>query len=224
MALLAPSILSADFSCLAKQVQIVEENGADLIHVDVMDGHFVPNLTFGPIIVQAVKHISTLPIDVHLMVNNPMQFLDWFAGSGAEFLTIHQEACVHLDRAVNYIKSLGCKAGISLNPATPVETVQHLLPQLDLVLVMSVNPGFGGQSFIPYTLQKIAHLADLREKLKANFLIEVDGGINTDTAKQVLQAGADVLVAGNAIFKQPSIAEACRALKEIAQVEQGREV
>ncbi len=217
MARLAPSILSADLLRLAEQIQVVEQNGADWIHVDVMDGHFVPNMTFGPAMVKAVKKVTKLPIDVHLMVTEPMQFVEWFAAAGADYLTIHQEACWHLDRAVNRIKHLGCKAGIALNPATPVSSVRHLLKELDLLLVMSVNPGFGGQAFIPYTLEKISELYQLREQLQANFVIEVDGGIAPETAPQVLNAGADVLVAGSSIFAKENIAQACKELKAIAQ-------
>ncbi len=217
MAYLAPSILSADLNRLAEQIRLVEKNGADFIHVDVMDGHFVPNLTFGPMMVEAVKRVSSLPIDTHLMVNDPMKFIDWFARAGAHYITIHQEACVHLDRAVNHIRQLGCKAGISINPATPVETIRYLLESVDLVLVMSVNPGFGGQSFIPYTLEKIRQLAQLRHDRRATFLIEVDGGINLQTARRVLQAGADILVAGNAIFGAEKIGQACADLKAITK-------
>jgi ribulose-phosphate 3-epimerase len=217
VAYLAPSILSADITRLAEQIKTVEQNGADFIHVDVMDGHFVPNLTFGPIMVKAVKQITPLPVDAHLMVNDPMKFIDWFAEAGASYITIHQEACVHLDRAVNHIKNLGCKAGVSINPATPLETIRHLLHRVDLVLIMSVNPGFGGQKFIPYTLDKISHLYQIRQEAEATFLIEVDGGINSTTATQVLQAGADVLVAGNAIFNADSIAQACAELKALTK-------
>ncbi|MHB2148999.1 ribulose-phosphate 3-epimerase [Calditrichota bacterium LG25] len=215
MAILAPSILSADLLKLEEQIAMVEKNGADLIHVDVMDGHFVPNMTFGPAIVKALKKITRLPLDVHLMVNNPMQFVEWFAAAGADYLTIHQETCWHLDRAVKRIKALNCKAGISINPATPVMTVQHLLKEVDLVLVMSVNPGFGGQAFIPYALEKIATLNQWRSECNADFLIEVDGGIDVQTAKQALKAGADVLVAGSSVFNNGDIATACRALKSV---------
>lgn len=217
MAYLAPSILSADLTRLSEQISIVEANGADFIHVDVMDGHFVPNLTFGAMMVRAVKQITDLPVDAHLMVKEPVKFLDDFAKAGAHFITIHQEACVHLDRAIHYIQNLGCKAGLSINPATPVETIQHVLSFVDLVLVMSVNPGFGGQSFIPYTLQKIRKLADMRKQRNASFLIEVDGGINVQTGKEALEAGADILVAGNAIFGADSIAQACTDLKTLTQ-------
>ena len=215
MAYLAPSILSADLIKLKEQIEIVEQHGADLIHVDVMDGHFVPNMTFGPSIVKAVKKITRLPVDVHLMVTNPMQFVEWFAAAGADYLTIHQEACWHLDRAVNRIKALGCKAGVSLNPATPVSTIEHVLKNLNLVLIMSVNPGFGGQQFIPYVVEKIERLNALRLQQKADFLIEVDGGIDEQTAKIVLQAGADVLVAGSSIFETASIARATHTLKSV---------
>ena len=213
MALLAPSILSADILQLADQLKIVEQHGADLIHIDVMDGRFVPNITFGPVIVDAVKRASNLPADVHLMIVKPEKYIDDFAKAGAEFITVHQEACLHLDRTIQQIKDTGCKAGVSLNPATPVSLLENILPELDLVLIMSVNPGFGGQSFIPYSLQKISDLVKLREKSGARFKIEVDGGINTDTIKSVAAAGADILVAGNAVFGQPSIKDACRMLK-----------
>jgi len=215
VALLAPSILSADILQLADQIKIVEQHGADVIHIDVMDGRFVPNITFGPVIVDAVKRTSKLPADVHLMIVNPEDYIDKFAKSGAEYITVHQEACLHLDRTIQQIKDNGCKAGASLNPATPVSLLENILPELDLVLIMSVNPGFGGQSFIPYSLQKIADLVNLREKSGASFQIEVDGGINADTAETAVKAGADILVAGNAVFGQPSIKEACQNLKSL---------
>ncbi len=215
MPYLAPSILSADLLYLEEQIKMVEQNGADLIHVDVMDGHFVPNMTFGPAIVKAVQRVTQLPIDVHLMVTNPMDFVEWFAQAGANYLTIHQETCWHLDRAVHKIKELGCKAGISINPATPVQNIKHVLGELDLVLVMSVNPGFAGQPFIPYTLQKIAELKEMRAQLKAHFLIEVDGGINQSTAEMVLRAGADILVAGSYLFEAQSIEQATKNLKAL---------
>ncbi len=215
MAFLAPSILSANLAKLSEQISIVETGGADLIHVDVMDGHFVPNLTFGPMMVQAVKRITDLPVDAHLMVKEPIKFLDDFARAGAQYITIHQEACVHLDRAMHHIQNLGCKAGISINPATPVESIKYMLPFVDLVLVMSVNPGFGGQTFIPYALEKIRLLAQMRKKNNSKFLIEVDGGIDVNTGKLALKAGVDILVAGNAIFGAESIELACKELKSI---------
>ncbi len=217
MAYLAPSVLSADLIRLKEQIKIVEQNGADLIHVDVMDGHFVPNLTFGPMMVKAIRSVSSLPVDAHLMVNDPMKFIDWFANAGAQYITIHQEACVHLDRAVNHIRKLGCKAGVSLNPATPLETIRYLLSGIDLVLIMSVNPGFGGQQFIPYSLQKIRKLAQMRAEQKSSFLIEVDGGINLQTAPRALKAGADILVAGNAVFNTESVAEACARMSALVK-------
>lgn len=215
MALLAPSILSADILKLADQIKTVEDNGADLIHIDVMDGRFVPNITFGPVIVDTVKRTSSLPADVHLMIVKPENFINKFAKAGAEYITVHQEACLHLDRTIQQIKDAGCKAGVSLNPATPVSLLENILPDLDLVLIMSVNPGFGGQSFIPYSLQKIADLVNLRKKTGSHFQIEVDGGINTDTAADTAKAGADILVAGDAVFGQPSIKEACRNMKSL---------
>jgi len=217
VAYLAPSVLSADLIRLKEQIKIVEQNGADLIHVDVMDGHFVPNLTFGPMMVKAIRSVSSLPVDAHLMVNDPMKFIDWFANAGAQYITIHQEACVHLDRAVNHIRKLGCKAGVSLNPATPLETIRYLLSGIDLVLIMSVNPGFGGQQFIPYSLQKIRKLAQMRAEQKSSFLIEVDGGINLQTAPRALKAGADILVAGNAVFNTESVAEACARMSALVK-------
>ncbi len=217
MAYLAPSILSADLTKLSEQIGIVEKHGADWIHVDVMDGHFVPNLTFGAMMVRAVKRVTSLPIDAHLMVREPEKFLEDFAAAGAEYITIHQEACVHLDRTLHHIQQLGCKAGVSINPATPLETIEYVLSFVDLVLIMSVNPGFGGQSFIPYSLQKIRRLAEMRKAMNASFLIEVDGGINPQTARDVLQAGADVLVAGNAIFGAEDIARACTELKAVTR-------
>ncbi len=217
MAYLAPSILSADLTKLSEQIGIVEKHGADWIHVDVMDGHFVPNLTFGAMMVRAVKRITPLPVDAHLMVREPEKFLEDFAAAGAQYITIHQEACLHLDRTLHHIQQLGCKAGVSINPATPLETIEYVLSFVDLVLVMSVNPGFGGQSFIPYSLQKIRRLAEMRKAMNASFLIEVDGGINPQTARDVLQAGADVLVAGNAIFGAEDIARACTELKAVTR-------
>jgi len=215
MGYLAPSILSADLIKLKEQIKIVEENGADFIHVDVMDGHFVPNITFGPIIVKSLKPITKLPIDVHLMISHPENYLTDFAEAGAEYITVHQEACIHLDRVLNQIKELGCQAGVSINPATPIDTIIPVLDNADLVLIMTVNPGFGGQKFIPYTLKKIKDLTQLRMQDKHTFLIEVDGGVNSDTAEVVLDAGADILVAGNAIFGQADIAAACRSMKEM---------
>ena len=215
MAYLAPSILSADLLRLREEIQQVAENGADFIHVDVMDGCFVPNLTFGAAMVRAVKNVSTLTADVHLMIVHPEKYIKNFARAGAGYITVHQEACLHLDRVVQQIKDENVRAGVALNPATPIGSLIPILSVVDLVLIMSVNPGFGGQKFIPYSLSKIAELAALRKEGNMDFLIEVDGGINTQTAPAAVNAGADVLVAGNAVFKQNSIAAACRALKAV---------
>lgn len=213
---LAPSILSADLLHLEEQIRIIEKNGADLIHVDVMDGHFVPNMTFGPLIVKTLKRITNLPLDVHLMIEKPNQMIEQFAEAGADIITVHQEACVHLDRDISMIHKNGCKAGVSLNPATPVELLELVLKKLDLVLIMSVNPGFGGQKFIDYSLNKIRALDVLKKEHGYSYEIEVDGGVNEETAGKIVQAGAGILVAGNAIFNQKDIAAACRNLKMLA--------
>lgn len=198
--LIAPSILSANFARLAEEIKSVEEAGADWIHVDVMDGRFVPNITVGPFIVEAVRSVTRLPIDVHLMIVEPEKYLKDFAEAGANVLTVHQEACPHLERTLASIRDLGCKAGVSINPATPYTTLEYVLHQADLVLVMTVNPGFGGQSFIQETVPKIEGLNRWRTEWGPKFQIEVDGGINPKTASIVKQAGADVLVAGSAVF------------------------
>lgn len=216
MALLAPSILSSDLLRLQEQVRIVEQNGADMIHVDVMDGHFVPNITFGPAMVKVLKRITKLPLDVHLMITNPSAYIQAFAEAGADMITVHQEACIHLDRVLNQIREQRCRPGVSLNPATPVASLSTILSIIDLVLIMTVNPGFGGQEFIPYTMQKISELKAIKDRQKLTFLIEVDGGVNAQNARSIVKAGADILVAGHAIFGQDNIASACQALKKIA--------
>lgn len=198
---IAPSILSADFANLGKEIEEVENGGADYIHVDVMDGHFVPNITIGPLILDAIKPVTSLPLDVHLMIENPDAYIPMFANAGASILTVHQEVCPHLHRTVQLIKDNGVKAGVVINPATPAETLLPILPEVDLVLVMTVNPGFGGQSFIQNTLKKIEQIATWRKELNLSFELEVDGGVNKDTAKLCTDAGADVLVAGSAVFK-----------------------
>ncbi|MFI5111801.1 MAG: ribulose-phosphate 3-epimerase [Terriglobales bacterium] len=197
---LAPSILSADFARLAEQVQAASEGGASLLHVDVMDGHFVPNITIGPPVVKSLRKVTNLPLDCHLMIENPDQFIPLFADSGADWISVHQEECVHLNRTLELIKSHGCRAGVVINPATPVATLTEVLDIVDFVLVMSVNPGFGGQKFIPASLHKIARLAALRAERNLGFRIEVDGGVALDTVQQVVRSGAEVLVAGNAVF------------------------
>lgn len=198
---IAPSILSADFSRLGEEIRAVTEAGADYIHIDVMDGHFVPNLTIGPDIVKSIRKHSHLPFDVHLMIEPPEPFIEAFAEAGADIITIHQEATIHLDSLVEKIKSLGKKAGVSIVPSTPPEVLDYILPDLDLVLVMSVNPGFGGQSFIGSSVEKIRELRYMIDETGRDIELEVDGGINSDTAEFVLEAGANVLVAGSAIFK-----------------------
>ncbi len=211
--LIAPSILSSDFGRLAEEVRAVEKAGADWIHVDVMDGHFVPNLTIGPVVVKAVRKATSLPIDVHLMIEDADRYLDAFADAGADLLSVHVEACTHLQRTLAHIRKLGKKAGVVLNPATSEETIRYVLGDIDLVLVMSVNPGFGGQAFLGATLPKIRALRAMIDASGFPIHLEVDGGVTKETAPEVLRAGGDVLVAGNAVFNQPSYEEAIRALR-----------
>src|SRR5580692_7042774 len=197
---LAPSILSADFAHLATQVQAAAEGGAGVIHVDVMDGHFVPNITIGPPVVRSLRKVTELPLDCHLMIENPDEYIADFVEAGADWISIHQEACRHLNRTLHLIRSHGAQAGVVINPATPVDTLSEVLDIADYVLVMSVNPGFGGQKFIPGALHKIRKLAELRRQKNLNYRIEVDGGVGLDTVAEVVQAGAEILVAGNAVF------------------------
>jgi ribulose-phosphate 3-epimerase len=199
---LAPSILSADFAHLADQVQAAGEGGASVIHVDIMDGHFVPNLTIGPPVVKSLRRVTELPLDCHLMIENPDEYIPAFAEVGANWISVHQEACRHLNRTLTLIKSHDCLAGVVMNPATPVETLSEVLDIVDYVLVMSVNPGFGAQKFIPGSLHKISRLAQIREQRGLGYRIEVDGGIAHDTVADVVRAGAEILVAGNAVFGQ----------------------
>jgi ribulose-phosphate 3-epimerase len=202
MVKIAPSILSADFAKLGAEILDVEKGGADLIHVDVMDGHFVPNITIGPLIVEAIRPVTKLPLDVHLMIEDPDKYIESFAQAGADYITVHVEACRHLHRTIHLIKSFGVKAGVVLNPATPVETIQHIIADIDMVLLMSVNPGFGGQKFIPEVLPKIKKVKELAEEKGAAIEIEIDGGVNQETAKLCIEAGATVLVAGSAVYNQ----------------------
>jgi ribulose-phosphate 3-epimerase len=198
---ICPSILSADFSKLGEEIREIEVAGADMIHCDIMDGHFVPNISYGPYIVKTVDKITRLPLDVHLMIDHPEHFISEFVNAGADYISVHYENNYHLDRIVNYIKSFNVKAGIALNPATPVDVLIDIIDNLDFVLLMSVNPGFGGQKFISYVLQKISTLDALRIERKSKFLIEVDGGIGSENAKEIAQAGADILVSGASIFR-----------------------
>lgn len=217
MTKIAPSILSADFANLANEIRDVEKGGADYIHVDVMDGHFVPNITIGPLIVEAIRPVTKLPLDVHLMIENPDQYIEAFIKAGADIITVHQEACVHLHRTIMMIKEQGVKAGVVLNPATPVSLIEEILPELDMVLLMTVNPGFGGQRFIPSVLKKVEELSSLREALELDFEIEIDGGVNIETAGLCTNAGADVLVAGSAVYNQDDRAAAIAAIREAAE-------
>lgn len=215
MKMLAPSILSADFSNLAQQIRYVEIGGADIIHCDIMDGKFVPNITFGPIVVKAVKRSSHLPIDVHLMIKDPDNYIEDFISAGADYVSVHQEEVVHLHRTITRIKELGAKAGVVINPATPIETLSDILEFVDFVLVMSVNPGFGGQKFIEAAVEKIKRLSKIRDERKLSFLIEVDGGIDPQNIKKVADAGCDMFVAGSSIFKQDNVSAAATELKNL---------
>jgi ribulose-phosphate 3-epimerase len=214
MGKIAPSILSADFSRLGEEVRAVEKAGADYIHIDVMDGHFVPNITIGPLIVKAVRRMTRLPLDVHLMISNPDRYIDEFAKSGADILTVHPEAVIHLHRTIHYIQNLGVKASVSLNPATPLNVLEYVLEDLDMVLLMTVNPGFGGQEFIPSVLPKIRRLREMAIERGHPLQIEVDGGIGPDTIGKVSSAGADVFVAGSAVFHSENYAETIRLMRK----------
>lgn len=217
MVKIAPSILSADFAKLGSEIKEVEEAGVEYIHIDVMDGHFVPNITIGPLIVEAVRPLTELPLDVHLMIEQPDNYIRAFAEAGADIITVHQEASVHLHRTIQLIKSEGVQAGVVINPATPVSVLQEILPMVDLVLVMTVNPGFGGQAFIPSCLDKIKQLNQWRNAHDYSYVIQVDGGVNPETAASCVEAGADILVAGSAVYNQANRKEAVEAIKTAAK-------
>ncbi len=211
---IAPSILAADFSKLAEEVKEVEAAGAELIHIDVMDGHFVPNITMGPIVVEALRPITTLPLDVHLMIENPDQYIEAFVKAGADYITVHVETCKHLHRTLQLIKSFGIKSGVVLNPHTAVESILHVLDEVDLVLFMTVNPGFGGQKFIHSVLPKVKQLAELIKERQLSIEIEIDGGVNEETIIPCVQAGATIFVAGSAIYNEDDRAKALQRIKK----------
>ncbi|MGB3102596.1 MAG: ribulose-phosphate 3-epimerase [Psychrobacillus psychrotolerans] len=213
MVKIAPSILAANFSKLGEEVLEVEKAGAELIHIDVMDGHFVPNITMGPIVVEALRPLTKLPLDVHLMIENADQYIESFAKAGADYITVHVEACPHLHRTIQLIRSFGVKPGVVLNPHTPIETIQHVLEDIDMVLFMTVNPGFGGQKFIHSVVPKVKQLSDIIKQRNLSIEIEIDGGINEETIKPCVEAGATILVAGSAIYNAPDKAKALQAIK-----------
>ncbi len=215
MSLLAPSILAADFSNLEQQIRAIELGKADLIHCDIMDGKFVPNITFGPKIVSTVRKLTKLPLDVHLMIENAELIIPDFISAGASYITVHQESVRHLDKVLNSIKEKGIKAGVSINPSTPVESLKHVFHLVDLILIMSVNPGFGGQTFIDFTLDKVRDLKKRREENNYHYKIEIDGGINADNIVKVKEAGCDIIVAGTAVFKNENITEETTKLKNL---------
>jgi ribulose-phosphate 3-epimerase len=215
MKLLAPSVLSADFTQLNHQIRSAELGGADWIHCDVMDGHFVPNISFGPVVVKSIRRCTKLPVDVHLMIEDPDLYINEFAEAGADYITVHLEAVHHLNRTIQKIKETGKKAGVSINPATPVNLISDIAEYIDLLLIMSVNPGFGGQSFIESSLRRIKEADELRYKLNASFLIEVDGGIGKNNIKKISDAGCDVFVAGSSIFGSENITAAAAELKNL---------
>ncbi len=214
MKVIAPSILSADFSRLGNEIEAVEAAGADWIHVDVMDGHFVPNITVGPLIVEAVRRVTTLPIDVHLMIENPDNYIPAFAEAGASLISVHVEACIHLNRSIQLIRECGARPGVVLNPSTPVQTLEWIIEDIDFVLIMSVNPGFGGQAFIENSLDKVRALRQLIQRKNLQTLIEIDGGVNEKTIADIAAAGVDAFVAGSAIFGSRDYQATINAFRE----------
>ncbi|BDB02339.1 ribulose-phosphate 3-epimerase [Clostridium botulinum] len=214
MVKIAPSILSADFSKLGEDIKNLDKYGADVIHIDVMDGRFVPNISFGIPIIKSIRNLTDKPFDVHLMIEEPSKYIEDFANAGADIISVHYEADKHIDRTINYIKSLGIKAAVALNPGTSVSCIKDLIPSLDMVLIMSVNPGFGGQKYIQYASEKIKEVKALSEKNNKDLIIEVDGGITKDNIKEIANCGADLLVAGSAVFKNGEIEKNIKVLRE----------
>lgn len=217
MVKIAPSILSADFANLERDIRLVDEKGADYIHVDVMDGQFVPNITLGANIVSAIRPVTKLPLDVHLMVQDPERFIEDFAKAGSDIITVHQESTVHIHRAMQMIKNCGVKAGVVINPGTPVSAIEEVLPLADLVLIMTVNPGFGGQAFISECLTKVERLNELRKEKGYTYEIEIDGGVDDKTAPLCVKAGADVLVAGSYVYNSPDVGERIKKIREVTR-------
>jgi ribulose-phosphate 3-epimerase len=215
MGILAPSILSADFTNLAQQIKLVEIGGADWIHCDIMDGQFVPNITFGPIIVKAARRATKLPLDVHLMIKYPEKYIEDFVSAGANHILVHYEEVIHLNRTINYIKELGADAGVVINPSTPVHVVRDIAEYIDQLLIMTVNPGYGGQKFISNSIRRIKEAVELRNSIGGKFLIQIDGGVNPSTAKQAFEAGAEIFVTGSSIFKEDNISAAAMEIKNL---------